>query len=85
MVLAAQELHALGPKYVLVKGGHLVSRADDSHSEDSEVVDVLYDGTKIQLLKQATVRTNNTHGTGKGYMQLVLPLVYLVHRDYENV
>lgn len=71
MKLAAKDLHKLGPKYVLVKGGHLVSISDGSKPEDSEVVDVFYDGTEILLLKQPTVPTTNTHGTGKGQIQLV--------------
>lgn len=54
MVLAAEELHKLGPKYVLVKGGHLEGKA----------VDVLFDGQSMTFLETERINTKNTHGTG---------------------
>jgi hydroxymethylpyrimidine/phosphomethylpyrimidine kinase len=54
MVLAAKEIHKLGPKYVLIKGGHLEGKA----------VDVLYDGADITFLETERINTKNTHGTG---------------------
>jgi hydroxymethylpyrimidine/phosphomethylpyrimidine kinase len=54
MVLAAKEIHKLGPKYVLIKGGHLEGKA----------VDVLYDGTDMTFLETERINTKNTHGTG---------------------
>lgn len=54
---AATALHALGPRYVLVKGGHLV--------EDSETcVDLLYDGAEFLELPGPRFATTNTHGSG---------------------
>jgi hydroxymethylpyrimidine/phosphomethylpyrimidine kinase len=52
---AAADLQALGPRYVLVKGGHL--RADESP-------DVLFDGRQFTELPAVRVPTHNTHGTG---------------------
>lgn len=52
----ARRLHALGPRFVVVKGGHL--EADD------EAVDVLYDGREIVHLARPRIRTRHTHGTG---------------------
>jgi len=52
---AALRLHALGPKAVLVKGGHLPG---------SDVVDVLYDGHHVHELRSARIVSTHTHGTG---------------------
>eukprot|EP00897_Mesotaenium_endlicherianum_P000798 jgi/Mesen1/10719/ME000090S10180 len=56
MRTAAQALHALGPKHVLIKGGHL----GDAH----DAIDILFDGEEWHELKAARVVTRNTHGTG---------------------
>ena len=54
---AAKLLHALGPRYVLVKGGHLV--------EDVDVcVDLLYDGHTFTELLGPRFDTGDTHGSG---------------------
>ena len=52
--LPDMEEAALGPKNVLLKGGH---RTEDA-------TDVLYDGRKVIRLEAARVPTKNTHGTG---------------------
>lgn len=57
MRAAARRLHALGPRWVLLKGGHLES-ADES-------VDVLFGGGDLLFeLRAPRVDTRNTHGTG---------------------
>ena len=54
---AAKALHALGPRYVLVKGGHLV--------EDTDVcVDLLFDGDSYTELAGPRFDTGHTHGSG---------------------
>jgi hydroxymethylpyrimidine/phosphomethylpyrimidine kinase len=54
---AAKLLHAMGPRYVLVKGGHLV--------EDVDVcVDLLYDGHTFTELPGPRFATGDTHGSG---------------------
>ncbi len=54
---AARLLHGLGPRYVLVKGGHL--------REDVAVcVDLLYDGVDFVELPGPRFDTGNTHGGG---------------------
>ncbi|PXY20147.1 bifunctional hydroxymethylpyrimidine kinase/phosphomethylpyrimidine kinase [Prauserella flavalba] len=53
---AAVALHGLGPRYVLVKSGHLV--------EDPECVDVLYDGETFTELPGPRFATPHTHGAG---------------------
>lgn len=51
---AAERIYELGPKNVLVKGGHL------SH----EAIDVLYDGHQFSEFFAPRVQTEHTHGTG---------------------
>jgi hydroxymethylpyrimidine/phosphomethylpyrimidine kinase len=51
---AARALHALGPAYVVVKGGHLEGAA----------VDVVFDGSRVERLEAPRVATRHTHGTG---------------------
>ena len=46
---AARALHKLGPRYVLVKGGHLGEDVD-------QCVDVLYDGQEFTFLTPPEVR-----------------------------
>lgn len=55
MKAAAKLIHRLGPRFVLVKGGHL---------EGDEVTDVLFDGTQYTDFPGERIPTNNTHGTG---------------------
>jgi hydroxymethylpyrimidine/phosphomethylpyrimidine kinase len=52
---AARALHALGPAWVLVKGGHLA---------DGDAVDVLFDGTSFQEFTALRRSTPHTHGSG---------------------
>ena len=54
MEAAARIIHSLGPKYVLLKGGH---RADDA-------TDILFDGQNYHYLTSQRIATKNTHGTG---------------------
>jgi hydroxymethylpyrimidine/phosphomethylpyrimidine kinase len=52
---AARRIHALGPRYVLVKGGHL--KGDDA-------VDLLWNGRDFTRFSTARIDSTNTHGTG---------------------
>ena len=51
---AAETILDLGPRAVLVKGGHLLA----------EAVDLLYDGKDFVELRSERIKTKNTHGTG---------------------
>jgi hydroxymethylpyrimidine/phosphomethylpyrimidine kinase len=55
MSAAARALHALGPRYALVKGGHLAG---------ARAVDVGYDGHHIEEIEGPRYDTRDTHGTG---------------------
>jgi hydroxymethylpyrimidine/phosphomethylpyrimidine kinase len=51
---AARCLHAMGPRYVLVKGGHL---------DGTRVVDILFDGRTVEELERERIPAS-PHGTG---------------------
>jgi hydroxymethylpyrimidine/phosphomethylpyrimidine kinase len=53
---AARALHALGPRWALVKGGHLRSSA---HSPD-----LLYDGAEFHEFDTTRIVTGHDHGAG---------------------
>jgi hydroxymethylpyrimidine/phosphomethylpyrimidine kinase len=55
MADAARALHALGPQWVLVKGGHLPG---------AESADLLFDGTTFTELTAPRADTEHTHGSG---------------------
>ncbi len=52
---AAKIIHGSGPKYVLIKGGHLLTE---------RATDLLYDGRFFNIYKSAFIDTPHTHGTG---------------------
>jgi len=54
MKKAAKKIHQLGPRHVLVKGGHL----------KGEPVDILFDGTSFFAFDAPRLDNRNTHGTG---------------------
>ena len=54
---AARELQAMGPRAVLVKGGHL-------EAGEGTATDVFFDGREVFLLAVPRLPTANTHGTG---------------------
>lgn len=54
---AAKDLHKLGPKYVLVKGGRL----------EGPAIDVLYGGEKFYMLEAPRIDTIHTNGAGCTY------------------
>jgi hydroxymethylpyrimidine/phosphomethylpyrimidine kinase len=51
---AARRIHRLGPRHVLVKGGHLPDAATD----------LLFDGQAFTRLTGERIPSTNTHGTG---------------------
>lgn len=52
---AAKIIRAMGPRFVLVKGGHLAGPVCE---------DLLYDGRSFAVFRSPRVDTRNTHGTG---------------------
>jgi len=51
---AARHIYGLGPKNVLIKGGHL----------EGEIIDLLFDGKAFHEYRGPRISTKNTHGTG---------------------
>jgi hydroxymethylpyrimidine/phosphomethylpyrimidine kinase len=51
---AARRIQAKGPRYVVVKGGHL----------SGPPIDVMFDGHTIEHLQGERIETKSTHGTG---------------------
>ena len=52
---AARRIAALGPRAVIVKGGH---------ADSPDVVDVLFDGVTMRAFRQPRIPGSDTHGTG---------------------
>jgi hydroxymethylpyrimidine kinase/phosphomethylpyrimidine kinase len=53
---AAQAIRELGPRCVVVKGGHLLGTGFST--------DLFFDGERFEELSEARLDTRNTHGTG---------------------
>jgi hydroxymethylpyrimidine kinase / phosphomethylpyrimidine kinase / thiamine-phosphate diphosphorylase len=51
---AARRIHQLGPRHVVVKGGHL----------EGDCVEILFDGRTFETFHGPRLNTRNTHGTG---------------------
>lgn len=56
---AAEKIIAMGPKNVLIKGGHL--------KDNKDAVDIFYDGEDFCEIATKWIKTKNTHGTGCTY------------------
>ncbi len=54
---AARRIHALGPKFVIVKGGH----------REGPAVDLVFDGAAFLPIEGERIDTLHTHGTGCTY------------------
>ncbi len=63
MKTAAEKIHSLGAKTVLVKGGHL--------AKNHPAVDLFFDGETFEELISQRIETKNTHGTGCTYSAAV--------------
>ena len=56
MRAAARDLCAMGVRWAVVKGGHL--------PQETEAIDVIFDGETFEELRSPRFPTKNTHGTG---------------------
>jgi len=81
---AAAAIARLGPRWVLVKGGHL--------ADADEAIDLLYDGREFHALAAPRCATPHTHGTGctlsaaiAAYLALGEPLRRAAERAKEFV
>jgi thiaminase II len=64
----ARKVYSLGPKAVLLKGGHMpltdAYKRPSDQEKPSLIVDILYDGTEFTLIESKYQKSRNTHGTG---------------------
>jgi hydroxymethylpyrimidine/phosphomethylpyrimidine kinase len=67
LVEIARAVQALGPKYVIVKGGHLPFRKDgviaSAEAEKELVVDILYGNREMFHIEAPYQYSKNMHGT----------------------
>ncbi|CAG8425233.1 unnamed protein product [Penicillium salamii] len=68
MIELAKKICALGPRAVLLKGGHLPLSKEHKICQDPKnattVVDILFDGKTTTLFETEFLISKNTHGTG---------------------
>lgn len=68
LIELAKRICSLGPKAVLLKGGHLPLTKEHKRAQTPEeattVVDILFDGEKTTLFETEYLVSKNTHGTG---------------------
>ncbi|CAI7579527.1 Phosphomethylpyrimidine kinase type-1 [Penicillium manginii] len=68
MISLAKQIRSLGPKAVLLKGGHLPLTKDHKTAHNSQdatiVVDILVDEKTTTLFETEFLVSKNTHGTG---------------------
>jgi hydroxymethylpyrimidine kinase/phosphomethylpyrimidine kinase len=68
IVAMAHKIHGLGPRWVLLKGGHLpLTRGkvvSKSESDREVVLNVLVGEGGLSILESEYLESNNTHGTG---------------------
>jgi hydroxymethylpyrimidine/phosphomethylpyrimidine kinase len=65
MRTAAQTIHTLGPRHVVVKGGH----------RTADPVDVYFDGERFTELRANYIQTQHTHGTGCTFSAAITALM----------
>lgn len=61
---AARQLHNMGARAVLLKGGHRPRPQIEAESGRNEVIDLLYDGREFHSIHGPWINTPHTHGTG---------------------
>ena len=65
MEAAARHLQAMGPRHVLLKGGH----------REEDAIDILLAGQTVHRLAAERISTNSTHGTGCSYSAAIATLI----------
>ena len=68
LISLAKSVQSLGPKYVLVKGGHLPLKRDgtiaSTEAERELMIDILYGEGRVTRIEAKYQKSKNTHGTG---------------------
>ena len=74
---AARRLHDLGPKTVVITGGHF-------KENDGQVIDVIYDGKDLMEHSVSRVKTLASHGTGCTFAAAVAAALALEKPIFES-
>jgi hydroxymethylpyrimidine/phosphomethylpyrimidine kinase len=72
---AARTIHAQGPAYVVIKGGH----------SDGQPHDLVFDGSEFTLIEGERIDTRNTHGTGCTFSAAITANLALGHTPLESI
>ena len=68
LVTVARQIQAFGPRYVLLKGGHVpltrTGTISDREPDRHLIVNVFHDGERAVLFESDYIASKNTHGTG---------------------
>ncbi len=75
MKKAAHQIHRMGTKYVVVKGGHLEGKA----------VDLFYDGERFREIEGPRIESKHTHGTGCTFASAITTFLARGDSAYEAV
>ena len=91
IVNVARIVQSLGPRYVLVKGGHLPLTREGLVSKEEldryTIVDVLYNGSEATIYETAYLPSKNTHGTGCSLACKLSPMsiTYSMNNSYSRL
>ena len=72
---AARKIHALGPAWVVIKGGHSQGDPDD----------LVFDGSAFTLIEGERIDTRNTHGTGCTFSAAITANLALGRSPMESI
>jgi hydroxymethylpyrimidine/phosphomethylpyrimidine kinase len=61
---AVREIASMGPKAVLLKGGHRPPRVASDSGDEPQIIDLFADGNRILTIAGPRIDTPHTHGTG---------------------
>ncbi|WP_341356425.1 bifunctional hydroxymethylpyrimidine kinase/phosphomethylpyrimidine kinase [Rossellomorea sp. y25] len=76
---AAEVLFQMGPKHVVIKGGH------QSHAQSVQATDILFDGKRFYEFSSPRVFTPHTHGTGCTFSAVITAQLAKGHTVYDSV
>jgi hydroxymethylpyrimidine/phosphomethylpyrimidine kinase len=72
---AARMIHAQGPAFVVIKGGH----------SEGQPHDLVFDGSEFTLIEGERIDTRNTHGTGCTFSAAITANLALGHPPIESI
>jgi hydroxymethylpyrimidine/phosphomethylpyrimidine kinase len=76
MKRAGRVIHAMGPRIVVIKGGHL---------SGEDATDVVFDGKRFEILRAKRLRARHTHGTGCTFSAAIAAYLALRHPPLDAI